>query len=674
MTLVKLSLSPSRDVAESQQLAVALTAAASWLAAAITIAPRFYFVGDYSVLQLDRSGWGLSTISPSAMIVSTVVSIALFLGVRRFDSKLAVGCLLATGILPALQFVRTLGFEAPVTFIEPFAFIVCTGIAVHAIAQRVCIDEDAERRVQSVPFIWLLTGIAVCFAAWWYFQASFAHDSYLFGFRDVGSFTRRIANTWSGRGFLRESPSVATHWDHFHPGLVVLVPLWGIWPSIKLIFLLHGLALAAPAICVFGIARRLEASKPAAFAWAIAYLAFPAVGQFNLSYTYGWHPISFALPALFAMLWAVVSKRLWLALLCALAACSFKETAIVAVACLSASAGLSSWLAKHGDQRLEPFGILKPWHWLVASCCFAASFVIICKLSPFTDFQSGRFGELGGSTTELVLSPFTKPEMFFGELFKTRSWFYVLALLIPLQFRPLMRGWPIALAVVPSLVVVLAMDGAPATCFGCHYATTLVPTLFLAAMIGSRSMPSESRCIRPGTDSALVSAGLATCVSCIVASLYYGSVAWSNESMRRAEFGTYHNIGELNVAADRRPGSSGHELLERMTAELGGPTSRVICTGKLYSHLLGVERLECISEIEGRWSALEREAGHDKSPMDLFDWIIIDTREFFHQSPRLIGIVLDEAKEVGFQPVFQDRGIVLLRHPSFRASAEVALR
>ena len=93
--------------------------------------------------------------------------------------------------------------------------------------------------------------------------------------------------------------------------------------------MLQAVCLALPAPLVFGIARAWGAGAAAAAAWAAAYLAYPAIGQLNLNYTYGWHPVSLALPLLFLGLWGFSRGRLVLAGASLLLACSFEETLLV---------------------------------------------------------------------------------------------------------------------------------------------------------------------------------------------------------------------------------------------------------------------------------------------------------------------------------------------------------
>jgi uncharacterized membrane protein len=167
----------------------------------------------------------------------------------------------------------------------------------------------------------------------------------LLGYHDFGHFARRIVNTWEGRGWLMESPGVPAFWDHFNPGLVLLAPGWGLWPDARLFILLQAVCLASPALFVFGIARRSGCDGLTAAAWSGAYLAFPSVGLLNLSYSYGWHPVSVAIPLMFLAVWALLAGRRWLALAAILLACSFQESVIVVAGCLAACLALQGWLA-----------------------------------------------------------------------------------------------------------------------------------------------------------------------------------------------------------------------------------------------------------------------------------------------------------------------------------------
>ena len=172
-------------------------------------------------------------------------------------------------------------------------------------------------------------------AAWWFYEGEQSYRDYQLGYPDFAEYAHRIVNTWEGRGFLARPPNWPAFYDHFNPGLALLAPLWGLWPDARLIILIQALSLAAPAAFVAGLARRFGAGPAGAVAWAAAYLVLPAVGQLNLSYSYGFHPVSLALVTVTAAIWAAFARRPWLALILAILSWSFEESVFVALAGIS---------------------------------------------------------------------------------------------------------------------------------------------------------------------------------------------------------------------------------------------------------------------------------------------------------------------------------------------------
>jgi hypothetical protein len=81
-------------------------------------------------------------------------------------------------------------------------------------------------------------------ASWWVWQSHYYYKSFMLGFNDFGHFMQRVSNTANSRGFLLETPVLPIYWDHFNPGLALLVPLWKIYPDVTLAFYLQACALA----------------------------------------------------------------------------------------------------------------------------------------------------------------------------------------------------------------------------------------------------------------------------------------------------------------------------------------------------------------------------------------------------------------------------------------------
>jgi hypothetical protein len=101
--------------------------------------------------------------------------------------------------------------------------------------------------------------------------------------------------------------------------------------------------------------------------------------------------------------------------------------------------------------------------------------------------KSGRyerldiFGALGGSIGELALAAFTKPELFFGRLFRSQSINFVLLLLTTMCFLPL-GGWRLAISALPALLVHLLMENTEWIGIKFWHHAMVLPILSFAAL------------------------------------------------------------------------------------------------------------------------------------------------------------------------------------------------
>ena len=289
---------------------LAVLAGVGWAWAAGLLATREHELVHYFVLVSAPRAWGLIGLPLWQLSLFAGLGGGLALGcfraarLRARDCPPATAWVLVAYAIP-LWTLRLAGLPLPMTLLEPLLFCWLTGNAVAALARGTIADHQPESPAATrrwLAAIWLLAALA---AAWWCWQGLRAYDDYLLGYHDFGHFAHRVANTWAGRGFLKETPSLPAFWDHFNPGLALLAPAWGLWPDARLFVVLQAVCLALPAPLVFGIARAWGAGAAAAAAWAAAYLVYPATGQLNLNYTYGWHPVSLALPLFFLALWGL---------------------------------------------------------------------------------------------------------------------------------------------------------------------------------------------------------------------------------------------------------------------------------------------------------------------------------------------------------------------------------
>jgi len=322
-------------------------------------------------------------------------------------------------------------------------------------------------------------------------------------------------------------------------------------------------------------------------------------------------------------------------------------------------------------------------------------FVAIARLAPFAEFQMGRFGALGDSVWEIVLSPLVRPRAFWGNVLRPRSAYFLLALLVPLGLRSVLRGWQILLAVALPMGVLLAWDFDAATSIAFQYSATLVPVLFLAALAGAAVAPgkpdsgnnvagkrgqvqflrSTLRALRGNWTCPLFPSeagsgasglwvwGISALAAGATASAAIGALPWSGPTLTAMILQTYPVSENVDVAGDRAVGSAGNALLNDIIARVGGEESSVLASGRVASHLLGVRRLEAAGQAKGRWKAFQAEVGPGRSPIELFDWIVLDTRERFQQSEADMWFIAEEARRAGYRLVQSSHGVLVIARP-----------
>lgn len=557
-------------------------------------------------------------------------------------------------------------------------------------ARQAITQAQLRRRVLSPAFI-ASAGVCLCSAmcgAWWYAQSQHAYASFMLGFNDCGHFVQRIANTAAGRGWLIESPVLPAFWDHFNPGLTLLVPLWWIWPSMNLVFLFQAICLAGSAPLVMWLARLLGASALASALWAIAWLLQPIVGQMNLAYSYGWHPISLAIPLLLLSLGAILLRRWLWAILGSVLACSIEEGVIVVVATTAATMAAVE-LAAHITLRLPwertlkeaqpPYqslilmissvrrisSVLPTATWIAIAAVATIAFVLIYGFSGLAKFQTGRFHTLGSTPLEIMLSPVTRAEFFWGGLFRSRNAIFLLGLTLPCYVIALSRAWLLLLPLVLPLGVLLVWDHLPAQSLAFHYASSLLPLMWLCALVGATSQeirspggaPSEaaeSKTAEPTRGNRIAeSFGWAACVTSLVASFSFGQFPWSIPTLADVEAKTF--LGEMRRQIDDLDNDYAHAQLLDIRQKKGS----VLATGRLATHLVGARDLETVGQFVERRERLSQ-LTPGKHPLLRYETLILDRLENFQQQREQTAALEQEAKAIGFRVVADQYEIVTL--------------
>jgi uncharacterized membrane protein len=259
---------------------------------------------------------------------------------------------------------------------------------------------------------------------------------------------------------------------HVDPILVVLAPLWWIWPSPYLLLVAQALAIGLGTLPVYWLARKHLRSSRAALGFACAYLLYPATGWLALN---EFHPVALATPLLLFAFWFLDEDRILPFALCAVAASLCKEEIAFVVA------GFGIW-----------YGLARRRWWtggVVAALGLAWGVVAITVVIPhFNDGQSsdfyGRYSEVGGSPGGIVKTAFTDPLRILEAAFSGRDLHYLWQLAMPLAFLFVLA--PLVLvAALPELAVNLLSATTTQTSIHFHYTAGLIAPLVVAAVLGA---------------------------------------------------------------------------------------------------------------------------------------------------------------------------------------------
>ena len=553
--------------------------------------------------------------------------------------------------------------------------------------------------------------VSLLCATWWVFQSYHYHQSFMLGFNDYGHFMQRVSNTANGRGFLLETPVLPIFWDHFNPGLALLVPLWKIYPDVTLAFYLQSSALALSSLGIWFIARGTKCCPRESACWSLAWLCQPILGQMNLAYTYGWHPISLAIPLLLFAIACLQRRRWWVAVLLALLAMSMEEGVFVIVATYCAT---NAWLRFDWDRKCKSqdrttqalnstlaTGLKWPV-WCLLSVLAIVGFVMVFKWSGLAEFQTARFASLGSTPLEVIASPVLRPSVFWGQLFSSRNAYFVLGLTIPCFLPALLLGWRTTIAILPPLAVLLVWEHRPAASLAFQYSSILLPVLWLSSMqaytfrrlraadlsgperIGydekSQSSPlhasnaaqkiqGQTLTIRALWQFAPSQAAVGALATSFLFSLFLGQFPFSSETLSDVRASSYStSLMELSSETNqparfpRESGSPDGDWIHGQLKVVQDSGLEVLATGRIASHLLGNREVETVGQFELRKEKLALLPGWPEKPIRHYRWLVADRMETFQQTQQQTAEIEAEAVQNGFVKLEERFGVAIYRN------------
>jgi uncharacterized membrane protein len=292
--------------------------------------------------------------------------------------------------------------------------------------------------------------------------------------------------------------------------LVLVAPLYRLWPDPRLLLLLQAIALAVPAWVIYRIGTRHLGNPAAGLAVAVAYLAFPAM-QWAL--TWQFHPESLAAAFLALAALAADDRRtrpmaIWLglALLC-------REDVGLLVA------GFGGLLMLTGQRTVGRRVVLAGLIWWVL-----ATFLFIPWANGRqTNLFELNYGISGVGPIALLKALPSMAGRALATALSNQGLGYLLLVLVPLLGLPLLAPRAL-LPVAPALFLNLAAIPPEQHQIRYQYLATSAPFLAIAAVAGLQVVASRRRAL-------LAPVLVALLVAALVMDQRFGPALWSHDKI-----------------------------------------------------------------------------------------------------------------------------------------------
>jgi uncharacterized membrane protein len=310
-----------------------------------------------------------------------------------------------------------------------------------------------------------------------------AFAAYREGRFDLGNMVQAVWSTANGH------PLEVTHSTtgeqvvrlsgHVDPFLVLLAPLWLLWPSPLALAFAQIVFVSLGALPVFWLGRRHLGSEAAAGLVALAYLAYPWTAT---SAGAAIHPVTFAIPLYLFCIWFLDTERLVLFTVCALLAMSTGELMGLPIAALGV------WYAlARGKRRAGAAIALMGTAWTVI-----AIYVVVPAFAGKESMFFGFYDDVGGSP--VVRTLFSDPGAVFGALVEAHDVAYLVLLGLPLLFLFALSPGLAAVA-LPQLLANGLSDFRSMTDPRYHSVAAVIPFLIAATVLGIARLGAPRRAL-----------------------------------------------------------------------------------------------------------------------------------------------------------------------------------
>lgn len=308
---------------------------------------------------------------------------------------------------------------------------------------------------------------------------------------DTFWFDNIFYNTIQGNGFFHVSPvhynisAIYQYPDfsHFHqhnqPILFFILPFYYFFPSVYTLLGVQSIMIAAGAVPLYLIGKEIL-DETSGKIIAISYLLYPTIMWNTLCF----HPITFAPFFLFLMIHSYMKDKTGLFILSLIFSLFLKENVPLVLFPLGVYLLYDSYHGKYFSHNLT-----HKWKYLILLLVLTPVYFIFSFKVVIPYFTGGgyvfvgRYAHLGGSVPEILTNLIKKPTLFFNEFISIESLSYMLQLLLPVSFLPLLSITTFSIG-IPLLLQNLLSNSFAQICFIAQYQFELASVIFLSVIVG----------------------------------------------------------------------------------------------------------------------------------------------------------------------------------------------
>ena len=370
----------------------------------------------YYVILLRESG--IYEFAQAAISATGIILLAYLLYIKYRKAK-EDPTIFNRACMPLLLLLPEAFF--PVSIISPIWFTMIVGIVLFRYFSLFQYKEGVYKfsNKYTAPIILLAAFFTFSIYAYYLQRNELLGMEFLWG--DWGFTLGPLLNILDGNWFYSNYHGYNVFEIHFSPGILLLAPFVWCFNTPDAFFFVGSAILFSSGLVLYSLARRLKMSQAESLIVAFIVFMIPGITNMNLCIFYGFHEVYPVLPLVFLSFLFYEKKSYPIAIVMFLLSMSFKETVPVL------------WLG---------FGMVfmlqKKFKVAIFLIIFSLAYYLFVHELVYPWLRDGqeywnlfRFKHLGNSTTEIALSPFTRPAAFWSSLFRPNCLLFIWLLLLP---------------------------------------------------------------------------------------------------------------------------------------------------------------------------------------------------------------------------------------------------